>query len=280
MLEILEDTIIDSLRLVPFLFITYIIMELIETHAGEKTEKAIRKSGKFGPIIGAILGIIPQCGFSAVASNFYAARIITRGTLIAIFLSTSDEMLPILISKGAEFGLIVQILTIKAFIGLGIGIVIDFLNRENKEKDNIEIHKICESENCNCEEEGVIKSSIKHTVQIFAYIFIISLVLNSIIYFVGEGKIANLIVNIPVLGTVITALIGIIPNCASSIILTALYLEKIIPLGSMIAGLLVNSGIGILVLFKVNKDKKDNLKILTILYIVGITAGIILDLLI
>ena len=280
MLEILEDTIIDSLRLVPFLFITYIIMELIETHAGEKTEKAIRKSGKFGPIIGAILGIVPQCGFSAVASNFYAARIITRGTLIAIFLSTSDEMLPILISKGAEIGLIVQILAIKAFIGLGIGIVIDLLSRENKEKNNIEIYKICESENCNCEEEGVIKSSIKHTVQIFAYIFIISLVLNSIIYFVGEKKIANLIVNIPILGTVITALIGIIPNCASSIILTELYLEKIIPLGSMIAGLLVNSGIGILVLFKVNKDKKDNLKILTILYIVGITAGIILDLLI
>ena len=280
MLEILEDTIIDSLRLVPFLFITYIIMELIETHAGEKTEKAIRKSGKFGPIIGALLGLVPQCGFSTVASNFYAARIITRGTLIAIFLSTSDEMLPILISKGAEIGLIVQILAIKAFIGLGIGIVIDLLSRENKEKNNIEIYKICESENCNCEEEGVIKSSIKHTVQIFAYIFIISLVLNSIIYFVGEGKIANLIVNIPVLGTVITALIGIIPNCASSIILTELYLEKIIPLGSMIAGLLVNSGIGILVLFKVNKDKKDNLKILTILYIVGITAGIILDLLI
>lgn len=280
MLEILEDTIIDSLRLVPFLFITYIIMELIETHTGEKTEKAIRKSGKFGPIIGALLGLVPQCGFSTVASNFYAARIITRGTLIAIFLSTSDEMLPILISKGAEIGLIVQILAIKAFIGLGIGIVIDLLSRENKEKNNIEIYKICESENCNCEEEGVIKSSIKHTVQIFAYIFIISLVLNSIIYFVGEKKIANLIVNIPILGTVITALIGIIPNCASSIILTELYLEKIIPLGSMIAGLLVNSGIGILVLFKVNKDKKDNLKILTILYIVGITAGIILDLLI
>ena len=136
MLEILEYTIIDSLRLVPFLFITYIIMELIETHAGEKTEKAIRKSGKFGPIIGALLGLVPQCGFSTVASNFYAARIITRGTLIAIFLSTSDEMLPILISKGAEIGLIVQILAIKAFIGLGIGIVIDFLNRENRDRSS------------------------------------------------------------------------------------------------------------------------------------------------
>ena len=144
MLEILEDTIIDSLKLVPFLFITYIIMELIEIHAGEKTEKAIRKSGKFGPIIGAILGIIPQCGFSAVASNFYAARIITLGTLIAIFLSTSDEMLPILISEGAEIGIIIKILAIKIFIGMGIGILIDLLSKNSKKsKEHIEIHKIC-----------------------------------------------------------------------------------------------------------------------------------------
>ncbi len=281
MLEILEDTIIDSLRLVPFLFITYIIMELIETHAGEKTEKAIRKSGKFGPIIGAILGIIPQCGFSAVASNFYAARIITQGTLIAIFLSTSDEMLPILISEGAEIGIIIKILAIKIFIGMGIGILIDLLSKNSKKsKEHIEIHKICENDNCNCENDGIIKSSIKHTIQIFVYIFIINIIINYIIYFIGEDKIASLIVNIPILGTVITAIIGIIPNCASSIILTELYLENIITLGAMISGLLVNSGIGILILFKVNKDKKENLKILGILYLVGIVAGVVLDLLI
>lgn len=280
MLEVLEDTIIDALKLIPFLFITYIIMELIEHHAGEKTENVIKKSGKFGPVIGALLGIIPQCGFSAVAANFYAARIITRGTLIAIFLSTSDEMLPILISEGAELGLIAQILAIKVVIGMAIGVLIDIFQRKtdtHKKHDNI--HKICEHEHCNCEEEGVVKSSIKHTIQIFAYIFIISLIINGIIYVVGEDTLSNLIVNIPFVGTIIASAIGIIPNCASSIILTELYLEDIITMGSMIAGLLVNSGVGLLVLFKVNKNYKENFAILSILYVVGVISGMALDLL-
>ena len=273
MFGVLQDTIVDSIKLIPFLFITYLIMELIEHSAGEKTEKLIKKSGRFGPLLGALLGVVPQCGFSAVAANFYAAKIITRGTLIAIFLSTSDEMLPILISEGAD------ILIIKIAIGIGIGITIDLLSKNHKENKN-SIHSICENENCNCDEEGVIKSSINHTLQIFAYIFIISLVINSIIFAIGEEKIASLAVNVPVLGTLLAALVGVIPNCASSIILTELYLEKIITLGPMIAGLLVNSGIGVLILFKVNKDKKDNFKILGILYLVGVTAGIIIDLLI
>lgn len=280
MIEVLEHTILDSIKLLPFLFITYILMELIEHKAGEKTEKIIKKSGKFGSVIGALLGIVPQCGFSAIAANFYAARIITRGTLIAIFLSTSDEMLPILISEGAELGLILQILTIKVIIGIAIGIVIDIFNKSNNNRNKSdEIHKICEHEHCNCEEEGVVKSSIKHTAQIFIYIFIITLIINAIIHFIGEDNIANFIINIPVIGTLIAGLIGVIPNCASSIILTELYLEGIITLGPMIAGLLVNSGVGILILFKVNKNKKENLTILGILYIVGITAGIVLDLL-
>lgn len=278
MLEVLEDTIIDSVKLIPFLFITYIIMEAIEHHAGEKTESIIKKSGKFGPVIGAVLGIVPQCGFSTVAANFYAARIITTGTLISIFLSTSDEMLPILISEGANFTLILQILLIKVVIGMGIGIVIDLLTNKSRNKENIStIHKICENEHCHCEEEGIVKSSIKHTIQIFAYIFIISLVINTLIYVIGEDKIAKLIVNTPILGTLIASLIGIIPNCASSIILTELYLSDIITLGPMIAGLLVNSGLGILVLFKVNKNKQENFKILGILYLVGVTAGIAIN---
>ena len=275
MFGVVQDTIVDSIKLIPFLFITYLIMELIEHSAGEKTEKLIKKSGKFGPLLGALLGVVPQCGFSAVAANFYAAKIITRGTLIAIFLSTSDEMLPILISEGADVFLIIKIL----IIGMGIGITIDLLSKNHKEDKN-SIHSICENENCNCDEEGVIKSSINHTLQIFAYIFIISLVINSIIFAIGEEKIASLAVNVPVVGTLLAALVGVIPNCASSIILTELYLEKIITLGPMIAGLLVNSGIGVLILFKVNKDKKDNFKILGILYLVGVTAGIIIDLVI
>ena len=279
MLHIIEHTLIDTIKLVPFLFITYIIMELIEHYAGEKTENVIKKSGKFGPVLGAILGVIPQCGMSAVAANFYSARIITRGTLIAIFLSTSDEMLPILISEGTKINLILQILAIKVVIGIGVGIIIDLLSKKVKSEEKYqEIHNICEHEHCHCEEEGVVASSIKHTVQIFAYIFVISLLLNMLIHGIGENKIAGLLVDIPFVGPFIASLIGIIPNCASSVILTELYLENMITIGSMIAGLLVNSGVGLLVLFRVNKNLKENLSILGILYTVGAISGILLDL--
>ena len=162
---------------------------------------------------------------------------------------------------------------------MGLGICIDLLERkQEKGEEKTHIHQICEDENCHCDEEGIVKSSIKHTLQIFAYILVISLIINFIIYGIGEEKIANLVVDVPIVGTLISALIGIIPNCASSIILTELFLGKIITMGQMIAGLLVNSGIGILVLFKVNKNVKENLKILGILYIIGITSGILLDL--
>jgi len=279
MLHIIEHTLTDTIRLVPFLFITYIIMELIEHYAGEKTENIIKKSGKLGPVLGALLGIIPQCGMSAVAANFYAAKIITRGTLIAIFLSTSDEMLPILISEGTEIGLIIQILAIKVVIGIGVGIIIDLLSRKIKSEEKYEeIHEICEHEHCHCEEEGVVISAVKHTVQIFAYIFVISLLLNMLIHGIGENKIAELLVDIPFVGPLIASLIGIIPNCASSVILTELYLENMITMGSMIAGLLVNSGVGLLVLFRVNKNLKENLSVLGILYAVGAISGILLDL--
>ena len=278
MFEILEHTIIDTIKLIPFLFITYIIMELIEHHAGEKTEKVIKKSGKFGPVLGALLGVIPQCGMSAVSANLYAARIITRGTLIAIFLSTSDEMLPILISEGTNIALILEILAIKVIIGIGVGIIIDLLSKKVKHKEHHEeIHEICEHEHCHCEEEGVVVSSVKHTVQIFAYIFVISFILNVIIHGIGEEKIAGLLVNTPFVGPILASLIGIIPNCASSVILTELFLENIITMGSMIAGLLVNSGVGLLVLFRVNKNLKENLSILGILYVVGAISGILLD---
>ncbi len=282
MLEILEDTIIDSLKLIPFLFITYIIMELIEHKAEGKTENIMKNAGKFGPVLGAIIGVVPQCGFSAAAANLYAAKIITRGTIIAIFLSTSDEMLPILISHGTNVVLILEILAIKVAIGIIAGLVIDFIINKSKKiikkNEQDEIHKICEHEHCNCEEDGIIKSSVKHTLQIFIYIFIISLVINAIITLIGEETISSFIKNFSFVGPVITSAIGIIPNCASSVIITELYLENIITIGSMIAGLLVNSGVGLLVLFKVNKDYKDNLKILMILFIIVIISGVVLDL--
>lgn len=278
MLDVLVDTVIDGLKILPFLFVAYLIIELIEKKAGDRTSHLIQKSGKFGPVLGGLLGIVPQCGFSAAAANLYTGRIITMGTLIAIFLSTSDEMLPILISEAVPVSTIAQILLIKVGIAIVVGIGIDFIFRKKKVANSKEeIHKLCDEEHCHCEEHGVIRSSIIHTLQIFVYIFIISLLLNTLIHFIGEEKIASLVLNVPVLGPVISSLVGLIPNCASSVILTQLYLENIISVGSMIAGLLVNSGIGILVLFRVNKSKKENFTILGILYLVGIVSGIVLD---
>ena len=277
MLDILLDTIIDGIKLLPFLFLAYLIIELIENKAGEKTTKLIQKSGKFGPVLGSLLGVVPQCGFSAAASNLYAGRIITLGTLISIFLSTSDEMLPILISESAPVSIIIKILLIKVFIGMIAGVIVDLFVKHRELENKDDIHKLCHDEHCHCEESGILKSAIKHTIQIFIYIFIISLILNYTIQFIGEERLARLIVNVPILGIVISGLIGLIPNCASSVLLTQLYLENILIMGAMIAGLLVNSGIGILILFKVNKNQKENFAILGILYIVGIVSGLVLD---
>lgn len=188
-------------------------------------------------------------------------------------------MLPILISSGAKPLLIIEILAIKVIIGLGVGLIIDLVSQKTKGKNHHEeIHEMCEHEHCHCEEDGIIKSSIKHTIQIFTYIFVITLALNIIIHGIGEDRIASIMVDIPFVGPLIASIIGIIPNCASSVILTELYLENIITVGAMIAGLLVNSGVGLLVLFKVNKNQKENLGLLGILYIVGVISGIILDL--
>ena len=279
MLHVLEHTLIDTIKLLPFLFLAYLVIEYIEQKAGDKTTYVIQKAGKFGPVLGGLLGIVPQCGFSAAASNLYAGRIVTMGTLIAIFLSTSDEMLPILISEAVPVGTIITILLIKLGIAIAVGMLIDLIFRKKKVEDSKEeIHKLCDEEHCHCEESGIFKSSLIHTLQIFAYILIISFALNLVIEFVGEDNIASLVLNVPVVGPLISSLVGLIPNCASSVILTQLYLENIISMGSMIAGLLVNSGIGVLVLFRVNKNKKENFTVLGILYLVGAISGIILDL--
>ena len=283
MIEIIKDTLIDALKILPFLFVTYLIMESLEHKTGNKTKQLVKKSGKLGPLFGSILGIFPQCGFSAVAASLYAGRIITLGTLIAVFLSTSDEMLPILISESAPIELIVKVLAIKLIIGIIAGFIVDILhmlifkklNKEENDEDAIE--DMCEHEHCDCE-HGIVKSAIKHTINILAFIIIITFLINMIIYFIGEDNISNAIAQVPIAGILVSALIGFIPNCAGSVIITELYLSNLISLGSMMAGLLVGSGIGILVLFRTNKNVKDNLKIMGILYVISIISGLIIDL--
>lgn len=276
MLEVIEDALIDSVKLLPFLFITYLIMEYIEHKTSNKAKEAIKKSGKFGPIIGSILGIFPQCGFSVSATNFYAARVITLGTLIAVYLSTSDEMLPIFISEAVPLSTILKILAIKLVIGMLWGVIIDVVLRLRNKSEEEKIIDLCEKEHCHCE-HGIVKSALKHTINIFIFIVIITLIINIAIYFIGEERIAELIKINPIFGPLIAGIIGLIPNCASSVILTQLYLEKIISAATMISGLLVGAGVGLAVLFKTNKGIKENIKIVILLYLIGVISGIIIQ---
>ena len=262
MIDIIIETLIESIKLIPFLFVTYLIMEYIEHKTKDKTKETIKKSGKIGPLIGSILGIFPQCGFSVSATNLYAARVITLGTLISVYLSTSDEMLPIFISEAVSIDIILKILGIKLVIGIIAGFIIDwFLRLKNKNQEEEKIVDLCEKEHCHCE-NSILKSSLKHTINIFIYIFIISIIMHLIIHFIGEEAIASLVLNKPIIGPVIAGLIGLIPNCAASVILTQMYLENLITASTLISGLLVGAGVGLAVLFKTNKGIKDNLKIL------------------
>ena len=276
MLEIILEALIDSIKLFPFLFVTYLIMEYIEHKTSEKSKEAIKKSGKYGPAIGSLLGIFPQCGFSVSATNLYAARVITLGTLIAVYLSTSDEMLPILISEAVPIVTILKILAVKLLIGMIAGFAIDFVLRIKNKQVEEKIVDLCEKKHCNCE-HGIVKSALKHTLNIFVFILIVTVVINIIIYFIGEEKIAEIMQGIPILGPVIAGLIGLIPNCASSVILTQLYLENMISAATMISGLLVGAGIGLAVLFKMNKGVKENFKIIGLLYLIGVISGIIIQ---
>ena len=280
MIDVIKDTLFDSIKLLPFLFLAYLLMEYLEHKTGNKTKGIVKKSGKLGPLWGGIIGIFPQCGFSAAAANLYAGKIITMGTLIAVFLSTSDEMLPILISEAAPASLILKVLAIKLVVGIIAGFIIDLVIRatgKNKKEETEEaVGHMCEHEHCDCE-HGIFKSALKHTINIFIFITIITFAINTLIHFIGEETIEKAIAGVPVLGILVSSIFGLIPNCAGSVIITELYLSNLISFGSMIAGLLVGSGIGILVLFKSNKNIKENLTITGLLMLVGIIVGLIID---
>lgn len=287
MIEIIKETLIDAIKLLPFLFITYLIMEYIEHRMGNRTKNVIKKSGKWGPVFGGILGIFPQCGFSVSATNLYAGRVITLGTLIAVYLSTSDEMLPIFLSEAVSPLIILKILSIKLIIGVISGIIIDLIislisknkgKKENNAELNNEIGHICEEEHCHCNENGIIKSAILHTLNILIFIIIVTFVINLLVYFIGEDTIASWILNKPLIGPMIASLIGLIPNCAASVIITNMYLENVITLGSMMSGLLTGAGVGLAVLFKTNNRVKENIVIIALMYLIGVISGIIIEL--
>lgn len=277
MLDIVLDTCIDAIKILPFLFLTFLLVEYFEHKINNKNQDWIQKAGKFGPIIGSSLGIAPQCGFSIVATNLYITRIVSFGTLIAIYLSTSDEMLPILLAQKTDFTIIIAILFFKWVVGICIGMGIDFCLRKRK-KEEVQ-YALCEHDHCHCERESVFLSSLKHTMGTFLYLVIITFMVNVLFTYYGEEIFQKLFLKGSLFSPFLSSLLGLIPSCGASIMLTELYLEGAITFSSCIAGLLTGSGTAFLVLFKNNKRIKENLLILAIVYGTGASIGFILEIL-
>lgn len=279
----LSHALLDGLKLLPFLFLTYLLMEILEKKAGEKAESAVRRAGKWGPLWGGLLGAVPQCGFSAAASSLYAGRVLTVGTLFAVFLATSDEMVPIMLSGVAsgqtDLTVMVKILGAKVLMGMVSGFIVDaVVSGLLRRKSSMDIHLICEQEHCDCE-SGVWKSALLHTVKIFAYLVVFTFVINLGVELIGEETVAGWFNSLPVVGVLVSALIGMIPNCASSVLVTQLYLDGILSTGAMLAGLLTGAGVGLLVLFRLNRRLKENLLITGVLYGFGVLWGVLFELL-
>ena len=276
--SVILEGLIDTLKIIPFLFFTYLLMEFIEHRAGEKTERIISRAGIFAPIIGGAVGAVPQCGFSAAAANLYAGRVISIGTIIAVFLSTSDEMIPILISGSVPVVTVCLVVLYKAAVAMIVGLAVDFVLRIlNKKQDKINIDAICDEDNCHCE-RGILHSAVHHTLTISAFVLIITIVINALVFFIGEENLGAVMYNKPFVSHLIAAVFGLIPNCAASVALAGLCTEGLITAGTMMSGLFSGAGVGLLVLFRVNKQYKENLLIIGIIVACGIIFGMIGDL--
>ncbi len=344
-----SDALIDSVKLIPFLLVTYLLMEWLEQRTEEKQKHYMQSAGAFGPLAGGALGIVPQCGFSCVAANLYSGGVITAGVVLAVFMSTSDEMLPILISHTVNAGTIIRILLTKMCIAIVTGYAVDLANKYIRRRylvgrktkkaasskiDNSEntdssiddkkkhsgysvqsaqtvdvghthnykdvhthdgksmhthydgtdieekhIHDLCEQEHCNCE-DGIWMSALKHTLKITVFILAVSFVLNIIIGVAGEDAIGRFLGDVPFLGEAMAALIGLIPNCAPSVIITELYLDGMLSAGAMMSGLLVSAGVGLLVLFRMNRHRlKENIMVVGTLYVTSVCWGLLINLL-
>ena len=286
LIDILLDAGKDTLSLVPFLLVTYLALETLEHVAGDRVNGAIKRAGAAGPVVGSLLGMVPQCGFSAIASNFYASRVITLGTLMAVYLATSDEAIPLLVSMPAYWDKLVVLMVIKVVYAVIVGFVLDFVLRGILPKglrggytghaDEVDCHEEHNDEEGN--ERPIWQAALRHTLEIFVFIFAFSLVFGLIVEGVGEDVFADLLGQMGFFQPVVAALVGLIPNCAASVLLTQLYVEGALRFSSLVAGLCTGAGIGLVVLFKTSRNKKECFAITGILYLIAVIAGMILQL--
>lgn len=277
--DIILDTLLDSVKMLPFLFGAYLLIEFLEHKASDKLQNALSKSGNHGIVVGAILGTVPQCGFSVAAANLYSGKVITLGTLIAVFISTSDEAIPVLLSSPGNAGVLLKLIIAKIVIALIAGFLVDFVLKARHVQENepeLQDHNVL-CHHCGCE-HGIIRSAIKHTVSIFLFILLVSFVLNGLITWIGQDIISKVLLTDSVFQPFIAALIGLIPNCAASVMLVQLFLAGSLSFGSVVAGLCTGAGIGLAVLFRANRNWKKNLLILLLLYGIGSISGLMIHL--
>ena len=359
LIDILLDAGKDALSLVPFLLVTYLALETLEHVAGDRVNGAIKRAGAAGPIVGSLLGIVPQCGFSAMAATLYAGRVVTLGTLVAVFLSTSDEMLPLLLAEQVPVQTMAMLLTSKALIALVTGFIVDAAIRglrrnarahaairrtvlgtaanpahvncahdDHTGGDIIDevaeagvsadhIHELCERDHCGCDDDedghghghghghnhdhghaderkhhhghdhghshegapvlSIIRSAISHTVQVSVFIFLVTLILVAVLETFGESAIEQFLRGNETLAVLGSALVGLIPNCSASVVITQLYLEGALQLAPMLAGTLISAGVGYLVLFRTNRSARENALFLAMMYVIGAGWGLVLS---
>ena len=357
LIDILLDAGKDTLSLVPFLLVTYLALETLEHVAGDRVNGAIRRAGAAGPVVGSLLGMVPQCGFSAMAATLYAGRVVTLGTLVAVFLSTSDEMLPLLLAEQVPVQTMAMLLASKALIALVTGFIVDAAIRglrrnarahaairrtvlgtaanpahvncahdDHTGGDIIDevaeagvsadhIHELCERDHCGCDEDederghghghehshdhghadkhehhhdhshslegapilSIIRSAISHTVQVSVFIFLVTLILVAVLETFGESAIEQFLRSNETLAVLGSALVGLIPNCSASVVITQLYLEGALQLAPMLAGTLISAGVGYLVLFRTNRSARENAVFLVMMYVIGAGWGLILS---
>ena len=312
LVDVLADSVIDTLKLIPFLLVTYLAMEALEHFASNKVKEAVEHAGAAGPVVGALLGALPQCGFSAMAATLFSGRVVTAGTLVAVILSTSDEMIPVFLAHQEPASRMLSIIAIKVVLGIAAGLLLDLVLRllHRAGDGHTHIHELCEREHCHCEEAdeleelddnhhdhgdhhghhehghhhdyghshhgawGIVRSACVHTVQVTAFIFLISLLFGLIIEGLGVNSIRSTLAYHPVRATFIAALVGLIPNCGASVAIAELFLDGTLATGPMLAGLLSSGGVGLLVLWRTNADARQNVYVTLLVYVVAVLAGL------
>ena len=299
-LDVVIDALKDTAELIPFLFATYVVISLLDLFASDKTTAAIQRAGHAGPLIGGVLGVVPQCGFSAMGASLYADRIVSLGTFVAVILSTSGEMLPLLLAEHVEVGLLARILVTKAVLGVILGFAIDLVLRVvlgrtslagvdesdagEEQDEDAEFDPGAYSCDCGCGEPltrgqtawWVVVNSAYRTFQVVVFIFVVSVLLNALIALVGEDALASFLSGNAVVATLVSGLVGLVPNCAASVVLTQLYIDGVLGFAPMIAGTLVAGGAGYLVLFRMNGNMRENVAIVGIVYALGVCAGLVM----